>query len=277
MTDRRSLLANARVAAAELEGTVAAPAYAAGTWRRVARPVADLCAAPAGPRDRQLLYGERLRVLEERAGWAFGAAARDGYVGYLAAEALAEDVEPTHRVAVPATHLYPAPELKRREAAWLPFGAQLRVVSASGDFLETAEGLFVPVPHLRPLAAPFADPVSVAELFRGVPYLWGGNSTAGIDCSGLVQAACLAAGLPCPGDTDQQEAALGATLPDGAPPERGDLHFWPGHVAWAVDGETLLHATAATMSVTREPIAAAHARIEAAGEGPLTRRARLAR
>ncbi|RDC71551.1 NLP/P60 hydrolase [Rhodovulum sp. 12E13] len=276
MTDRRSLLANDRVAASELEGSIAAPAYVEGEWRRVVVPVADLLAAPEGARDRQLLYGQRMRVLEVREGWAFGAAARDGYVGYVAAGSLGDDVAATHRVAVPATHLYPVPDLRRRERAWLSFGSELRVVSASGEFFETAEGLFVPKPHLRPLNAQFADPVTVAQLFFGVPYLWGGNSAAGIDCSGLVQAACLAAGIDCPGDTDLQEAALGETLAPGVPPARGDVYFWNGHVALAVDGETLIHANARTMAVTYEPIAGAIARIEAQGEGPVTRRARLA-
>jgi len=275
MTDRRRLLANARVAAAELRGEVDAPRYVAGTTRRVVVPVADLCAAPEGPRDRQLLFGADVRVLDVAEGWAFGAARDDGYVGYLRADALGDPVAATHRVAAPATHLYPAPDLKRREAGWLSFGSRVRVVSQAGAFLETAEGLFVPAPHLRPLNEPVADPVAVAELFRGVPYLWGGNSAAGIDCSGLVQVACRAAGLPCPGDSDQQEAELGATLGRGAPPRRGDLYFWPGHVAWAVDGTRLIHANAHAMAVACEPIDAALARIEAQGEGPLTRRARL--
>ena len=276
MTDRRAHLANARVAAAELEDVVTAPVYTEGTWRRVTRPVADLCAAPDGARDRQLLYGQRVRVLEVHAGWAFGAAARDGYVGYIAQDALGDDIQGTHRVVARATHLYPAPDMKRREVAWLSFGTELRVVASAGAFFETSEGLFVPKVHLRPLTAHFADPVSVAQIFFGTPYLWGGNSAAGIDCSGLVQGACLAVGLPCPGDTDQQEAVLGETLDPGVPPARGDLFFWKGHVAWAVDAETLIHANAQTMSVCHEPIAQAVDRIEAQGEGPVTRRARLA-
>lgn len=275
MTDRRRLLANARIAAAELKDQVAAPAYTEGSERRVTVPVADLCAAPDGPRDRQLLHGARVRVLEVTEGWAFGAAQDDGYVGYLRADALGTPLAATHRVAVPATHLYPAPDLKRREVCWLSFGSELRVVAQAGAFLEVAGGLFVPTPHLRPLSEPFEDPVAVAELLRGVPYLWGGNSAAGIDCSGLVQVACRAAGHPCPGDSDQQEAELGETLGPDTRPRRGDLYFWPGHVAWALDGATLIHANAHAMAVAREPIDATLARIEAQGEGPLTRRARL--
>jgi hypothetical protein len=240
---------------------------------RIARPVADLLAAPDGPRDRQVLYGHRVEVLARQAGWARLRAAHDGYEGWTPQEALGEAIEPTHRVAVPATHLYPRPDIKARERCWLSFNSELRVVSAAGDFFETPEG-FVPKPHLRPLNAPFADFVTAAQLHFGVPYLWGGNSTAGIDCSGLVQGALRAAGRDCPGDSGPQEAALGTDLPEGAAPQRGDLYFWPSHMAIAVDGETLIHANAHHMAVAYEPIAAALARIAAAGGGPLTRRAR---
>ncbi|MEM0936848.1 MAG: NlpC/P60 family protein [Pseudomonadota bacterium] len=275
MTDRRETLANASVAAAELEGSVAAPRYVSGHWARIAVPVTDLCAKPGGARDRQLLYGQRFRVLEEKEGWAFGAAAQDGYVGYVGTAALTGDEEGTHRVSVPATHLYPAPDLKRPERQWLSFGSVLRIVSATGDFFETSESLFVPKPHIRPLRAEFADPATVAQLFFGVPYLWGGNSARGIDCSGLIQAACHACGLACPGDSDQQEATLGETLAPGVPPQRGDLYFWKGHVGLMVDGETMIHANAHTMAVSYERIVAAISRIAAQGEGPVTRRARL--
>ncbi|MEO1677615.1 MAG: NlpC/P60 family protein [Pseudomonadota bacterium] len=273
--DRRVLLANTRVAAAELRGQIEAPEFVEGDTYSVARSVADICVAPGGARDRQLLFGERMRVIEIHDGWAFGAALRDGFVGYVAAADLGPEVVPTHRVAVPATHLYPAPDLKRRELAWLSFGSELRVVSAADRYFETDGGAFVPKSHLRPLNAPFADPVTVAQFHFGVPYLWGGNSAAGIDCSGLVQAACLAAGLPCPGDSDQQEAALGHTLPPGTAPQRGDLYFWKGHVAWAVDGETLIHSNAYAMSTAYEPIEEAIARIADQGDGPVTRHARL--
>jgi len=236
--------------------------------------VTDLRETPSGARDRQLLWGQRVDVLERDEGWAFVRGAHDGYVGWIETGALAGDLDPTHRVAVPATHLYPAANLKSREAHWISFGSELRIVSASGDFFETAEGFFVPKPHLRPLNAPFADWVTAAQLLFGAPYLWGGNSSAGIDCSGLVQAAALAGGFPCPGDSDQQEAVLGTKLPDDAPTQRGDLYFWRGHVAIAVDAETLIHANAHTMATTYETLSVALARIEGT-EGPITLRRRL--
>jgi len=274
-TDRRLLPANGRVAARYLQGEVQADAYVDGRPGGVAVSVANLCAAPAGARDRQVLYGEPLTVYEQRDGWAFVQSSRDGYVGYIEEAALGPLISTTHRVAAPATHLFSAPDIKRPEAMWLSFGAQLRVVSASGEFFETDQGLFVPKPHLRPLKVAFADPVTVAQMHFGVPYLWGGNSSAGIDCSGLVQAALLAAGLPCPGDSDLQERALGTALPDGTSPQRGDLLFWKGHVAMVVEDDILIHANAFHMAVSYEPISAATARISEQGGGPVTAHKRI--
>ncbi|MBN2907671.1 MAG: C40 family peptidase [Rhodobacteraceae bacterium] len=269
--DRRETPANARVAAAHLEGQVPAARFVDPVPYRVTRPLVDLLRAPGGPRERQMLLGEAFEVLEIHEGHAFGWAARDGFVGYVPAQALSDSApDPTHIVAVPASHAYSAPDLKRPEVMGLSFGTRLRVVSASGAFFETAEGWFVPKPHLRPANAPFADPVTVAQLFFGAPYLWGGNAIWGIDCSGLVQAAWLASGRACPGDSDQQARSLGTALPPGTTPERGDLLFWAGHVALVVDPQVMIHANAHTMSVAYERIPEAIARIEGQGDGPVT-------
>lgn len=273
--DRRTLFATAQIAEESLRDVVERPAYAPAVRQRIAVPVADLCERPSGPRDRQVLWGERVEVLDRGEGWAFVRACRDGYVGWVEGRSLAGDMDPTHRVAVPGSHLYPAPDLKRRELHWLSFGSELRVVSASGDFFETAEGHFVPKPHLRPLNVAFADWVTVAQMHFGTPYLWGGNSSGGLDCSGLVQLAARSAEHDCPGDSDQQEAALGTPVELDAPVERGDLFFWRGHVAIAVEAATLIHANAHTMATTYEPLDEALARIEGV-EGPLTSRRRLA-
>lgn len=264
--DRRLTPWNGRVAHVALRGRVAAELFTEGEAAGVAVPLADLCAAPGGRRDRQLLLGAAFTVLERRDGWAFGQAAADGHVGWLPVAALGEAVVPTHRVAAAATHLYPAPDLKTRETARLSLGARLAVTEAEGAFLRCAQG-WVPAVHLRPLAEPEDDPVAVAGRLVGTPYLWGGNSRDGIDCSGLVQAALWACGRPCPPDSDLQRAALGRPLPEGAPARRGDLAFWTGHVGWMADGRTLLHANAHHMAVAAEPLATAAARIAAAGVG----------
>lgn len=234
-----------------------------GDWARVAVPLADLLRHPDGPRDRQVIMGERLLVLERLDRHAFVQAQKDGYCGYVPQSALGPDQAVTHWVSVPATHLYATPSIKLREIVGLTLGAQVCIVAEQDRFAETADGLFLPRVHLLPIGQRMDDPASVAEGFLGTPYLWGGNARSGIDCSGLVQAAFLACGLPCPGDSDQQWTALGQPLPEGAALRRGDLLFWKGHVAMALDGEVMIHANAFRMAVTREGILEAKARIRA--------------
>ncbi|MEZ5885456.1 MAG: NlpC/P60 family protein [Paracoccaceae bacterium] len=264
MTDRRILPANGRVAHVSLRGQVEAATFVEGEWARVMAPVADLLARPGGPRDRQVLRGDRLMVLERTEGHAFVQAARDGYCGYVAETALGPDHAVTHWVSAPATHLYPAADIKRPEIASLSFGARLDIAGEEGRFARTADGHHVPRVHLREIGAPLDDPAAVALLFLGTPYLWGGNSRGGIDCSGLVQAALLACGHDCPGDSDLQWQSVGRPLGEGTPLRRGDLLFWRGHVAMAIDGETMIHANAHAMAVTLEPIGAARERIRVA-------------
>lgn len=270
--DRRLTPANGRVAALELAGRVPAERYVPGEGARVARPVLDLLAAPGGARDRQLLMGEAVEVFERRAGHAFIRAARDGYCGYVDAAALDAPRAATHLVATPATHLYAEESIKSPDLAHLSFGSRITVLHERRELFETPEG-FIPKKHLREIDRPFSDPVTVAQMFFGTPYLWGGNSRLGIDCSGLVQAALLACGLPCPGDSDLQQA-LGRDV-EGEPPQRGDLWFWKGHVALMVDAETIIHANGHAMAVTYEDARKAALRIEAQGGGPVTHRRRL--
>lgn len=269
--DRRLTPANGRVAALHLAGEVAADRYLAGWPASVVRPVVDLCATPDGARDRQLLLGAAVTVFEDREGWSFVQGA-DGYVGYLRSDQLGPSAAPTHSVATLATHAYEAEDFKSRDLMHLPFGARLTVTDERKTFLETSYG-FVPKKHLRPLDRPMQDPVTVAQLHFGVPYLWGGNSSLGIDCSGLVSTGLRACGIECPADSDMQREGLGADF--GGDYRRGDLIFWKGHVGMMVDAETLIHANAHHMAVAYEPIAQAILRIEAQGDGPVIAQKRL--
>lgn len=274
--DSRLLASNGRVAHVSLRGEVAADRFVTGDRARVMVPLADLLADAAGSRERQLQYGEQFLVLERLAGWAFGRAERDGYVGYLAETALGPDAPPTHWVSVPATHLYRFPDIKRPEAMALSMGALIAVAGAApGPFVETDQGLFALSRHLRAIGDRASDPVTVAMQFLGTPYLWGGNSRRGLDCSGLVQAAHLACGVACPGDSDLQQGSLGQPLPPGTEPRRGDLLFWFGHVALVTGPDQIIHANGHNMAVTLEGIAAATARITEQGGGPVTAHKRL--
>ncbi|MFT6452393.1 MAG: cell wall-associated NlpC family hydrolase [Halocynthiibacter sp.] len=270
--DRRLTPANARVALPGWAGETGAKTVA-GEMRAIAAPLADLRAGPDGARDRQMLMGWGFNTLEIHQGWAFGQSVRDGYVGYIEEAALGPATEPTHIIGVRASHLYPAPDMKSEAIAALSFGAALHIVDERHKFMETDQGLYVPKAHLRLIDRPFSDPATVAQLFFGAPYLWGGNSSAGIDCSGLVQAALIACGGHCPGDSDLQ-MALGAEISDG-PLARGDLIFWKGHVAICVEEDVLLHSNAHHMAVAYEPTAKAIARIKAQGGGDVTARRRL--
>ena len=273
MTDRRLLPSNGRVAEVGWEDRVSAQTFVDGAWRSVVRPVADLLQAPEGKRDRQLLRGDRFLVLEDRNGFSFGRAGKDGYVGYLQSSALHSAPDPTHIVGVRATHEYVEADIKASDVGSLSFGSRVCAVHELRDFVEIDGGTYLPKRHVRPLDQPFRDPVTVAQLFFGTPYLWGGNSAFGIDCSGLVQAGLLACGQPCPGDSDMQRS-LGAPLEEHATLQRGDLVFWPGHVAIAVDSDIFLHANAHNMAVVYEGIEDTINRIAAQGEGEVLARRR---
>ncbi|MEO0701978.1 MAG: NlpC/P60 family protein [Pseudomonadota bacterium] len=275
MTDRRFFPGNARVVLAGMPGAPEGVAEVAGTPASIVVPVADLRGAPGGKRDRQLLFGDRFLVLEEGEDWVFGQAAKDGYVGYLAADAVGEAVEATHFVGVRSTHAYTVPSVKAPDVRALSFGSSVRVIAEERAYVELVDGTFVPKPHLRPVGQTFRDMVTVAQVFFGTPYLWGGNSAWGIDCSGLVQIAAMAAGVECPPDSDLQAARFGDEIAMDAPVVRGDLYFWKGHVAIAVDEATLIHANAHHMAVAYEPLAAALARIEAQEGVGVTMRRRL--
>lgn len=271
MSDRRLTPFSGRIGHVSLQG-LDVP-LTEGKAARVAAPLAPLLAAPGGAMDRQLIFGDELTVIDQRDGHAFVIAAKDGYCGWLAEGDLAASSPATHRVASPATHLYPEPRVQAPPLHPLYLNARLTVTGQSGAWAETPDG-FVPLSHLAPLDEPAEDPVAVAESLIGAPYLWGGNSVAGVDCSGLVQLAFHAAGRPCPADSDLQQR-IGSEIPDTAPLKRGDLLFWKGHVALVADPGRILHANGYTMSVAFERLTDAVTRIETHYGGKILARRRV--
>lgn len=279
--DRRLTPARPDLAATYLRGEVEAARFVEGRAMRVAEALVDLRRDPQpdGGVETQALFGERVMVYEDYEGWAWAQLSRDSYVGYLPDAALAPDSgAPTHRVAAPWTFLYPAASMKLPRSGGLPLGALVQIAAEEGAFARLATGGFVWRAHLVAVDHRQGDFVAVAEMFLNAPYLWGGKSWRGVDCSGLVQIALNECGLSAPRDTDLQEQGLGAPLPVEdtlAGLKRGDLVFWKGHVGIMRDAETLLHANGYHMLVVSEPLAAARKRILAAGAGDVTSVRRL--
>ena len=267
--DARLTLRTRDVAAAALEGLLTASHYVATTPLQATSPRAPILQAadPDAEQASELLFGEGFEVLERSGAFAFGQTVRDGYVGWVEENLLGEPgPAPTHRVAVAATLAFLEPSIKTPVVHRLSLNALAAVEAREGRFAKLHGSGWVVERHLNPVGLFAVDAAAVAEQFLHVPYLWGGRSSDGLDCSGLVQQALHAAGKACPRDSDQQQA-LGVPTEAGDL-RRGDLVFWKGHVGMMLDGTGLIHANAHTMSVAIEPLAYAITRIEETGSQP---------
>jgi len=266
--DPRITPARPDLAASHLRGQVDAPRFVEGTVQQVVAGQTAVRNAPhhGATMITEALHGDRMTVYEtDEEGWAWGQLSSDGYVGWVPASALLAPGPPaTHKVTALRTLAFPGPSIKLPPADALPLGSSVTVVREDASFCITPSGGHIPKRHLALLDATEPDFVSVAERFVGVPYLWGGKTSLGLDCSGLVQVSLTACGITCPRDSDMQEAAIGRTV-GASDLRRGDLVFWKGHVAIARDDTTIIHANAHHMMVAIEPAAEAIARIRAAG------------
>jgi cell wall-associated NlpC family hydrolase len=271
--DRRVTPMTSRVAHLSMRGQAGDLPLTEGVIENVVHSLVDLRSNPFGARERQLPFGTEFCVIDRDQGHAFGFVRRDGYCGWLAQDALGHAPPPTHWVSSTGTHLYPAPRVQSPEVMALPMGSQVTVIGFDKGFAQTPQG-FIPQSHLFEIGQFRSDFAAVAAEFLGAPYLWGGNSRAGLDCSGLVQMSLHACGIAAQGDSDLQQV-LGHEIASGDALIRNDLVFWRGHVAIVVDETTLIHANGYTMSVAYEQIAPSMARIAAQGGGPVTHRRRL--
>ena len=271
--DPRLTPARPDLAARHLEGKVQAARFVDGVVREIVAPQAPMRREPRPDAmlGTEALKGERVTVYDaNEEGWSWGQLADDGYVGWLPTDALRDaGAAQTHTVSVLRTLVFPGPSIKEAPLETLSFGCRLRIARTQMNFAVTTDNGFVPLQHLGGATYREDDFVAVAERFVGTPYLWGGKTSFGIDCSALVQLALTSTGASCPRDSDMQEPTLGS--PISAPAgdlsnlRRGDIIFWDGHVAIARDNETLIHANAHHMAVAIEPTAEAIARIRAAG------------
>ncbi len=259
------------LAAEALRGKVSAPRYAAGEPAQAVQAAAPVRGSPdaRGSWTTEALFGEIVTVYDQRDGWAWVQLERDGYVGYLRASALSAQVKPpTHRVKALGSLLYTAADIKAAPWMQLSMNAMLAVAEMGETFARLEDGSFVPARHIAEQGRFAPDFVAIAERFVGTPYLWGGKTRAGLDCSALLQVAMHAAGFDCPRDSDMQQAEVGEAVAIKADLDglmRGDLVFWPRHVGIMVDAHLLLHANAHNMAVVVEPVRGAVDRIARGG------------
>ena len=248
-----------------LRSSVAVPRYVSGRAALVAAGLVPVLHAPVSDAatDTFFHYGEPVLVFDERDGYAWCQSRRDSYVGYVAAAALqfGDERAATDYVAGLGAYRYAAPDLRSPVVDFLPRHSPVAVLRADlacrGTAYAEIEGGFLPAGCLSREPPRSADLAAAAALYLGCPYLWGGRSFLGIDCSGLVQEAFRDLGMTVPRDTDMQRDAIGiAVKPAGLKELRqNDLVFIPGHVMIATGDGDVIHAYGGDMRVRRDKLA----------------------
>lgn len=245
------------LAASSLKGQIKAERYSEGTKYQLVHGLSNLHSAPDDKSSlhSQLLYGEHFTVYEIKDGWAWGQTSNDGYVGYCRADALSPDLFPSsHHVTNLCTHIFTEPDPKSPVTGQIFMMSNVSVINEvpTKGFVQLADGNWIFATHISNIYG--NCPVSEALKFLYAPYLWGGKSSSGLDCSALVQLSFAAIGASVPRDSDQQAKAIGTQLADDEVPQKGDVAFFPGHVGFMLDDMHLLHANVHHMRVSIDPL-----------------------
>ncbi|MCL6229980.1 C40 family peptidase [Bartonella bilalgolemii] len=263
----------------QCEKKIETPYSIQGEKRRVNTAVAGLFKENSKKSERQTecLFGEEVLILEHDEAMSKVESLKDGYVGYIDTQILCTStIKQTHIVSVPRTFQYSQADLKKTVERALSMGSKVTVI----DVTETRGTMYsilenetaIVSSHLRPIEHTFKDYVNVAQTFIRTPYLWGGVSAFGLDCSGLVQLSMMMAGKTVLRDTSMQQQTIGKQLTDTDILERGDLIFWQGHVAIMIDCENIIHTNGYSMDVMVEPLETAIIRIAKSGKHPVAKR-----
>lgn len=226
---------------------------------------APLLATPDAqePLASELLYGEVVETIAHNGDFLKCRNLRDGYEGFVAKSSLSDEIiDPTHKIIRPHSNIYAEPDYKTQPITHLSFLSGLALSGEEEDgFVEIEGGGWIWGADIQEIDEKGASPLGTAQLFLGVPYLWGGKTSRGLDCSALVQLALQHTGADCPRDSkDQAKAKLGERLeideprnPSGL--KTGDIVFFKGHVGIMVDNAQILNATARSMDVRVEKLA----------------------
>ncbi len=260
--DTRRIPVRHDLAAEHLRGQVDVKKFVEGKPMVVGASIINLVrnADPDTNLATQLLYGEGFTVYDEITdmGLAWGQSERDGYVGYVPSAGLIEPLQGRlDTVSALSALIFAEPDFKSQLLGSYSLGCRVAVEGEENGYARLGAGIYTPMVNFAPITEDF---VEVAEKFIGSPYLWGGRSYFGLDCSGLVQLALQAVGVDAPRDADMQEAEVGTSVE--RPEKRGDLVFWDGHVGIMQDGENLLHANIHHMAVVSEPLVDVTARAD---------------